>query len=96
MGGTTGGAGIYGKNNGTLLTLNGNLSVTGVGNKTLTMGGDSDITFNGLIADGAGSVINARTTGTTTNTRTTTLGNANNSFTGAVVPLMPPHPPVQV
>lgn len=85
MGGTTGGAGIYGKNNGTLLTLNGNLSVTGVGNKTLTMGGDSDITFNGLIADGAGSVINARTTGTTTNTRTTTLGNAGNSFTGAVV-----------
>jgi len=85
MGGTTGGAGIYGKNNGTLLTLNGNLSVTGVGNKTLTMGGDSDITFNGLIADGAGSVINARSTGTTTNTRTTTLGNANNSFTGAVV-----------
>jgi len=85
MGGTTGGAGIYGKNNGTLLTLNGNLSVTGVGNKTLTMGGDSDITFNGLIADAAGSVINARTTGTTTNTRTTTLGNVNNSFTGAVV-----------
>jgi len=85
MGGTTGGAGIYGKNNGTLLTLNGNLSVTGVGNKTLTMGGDSDITFNGLIADGAGSVINARSTGTTTNTRTTTLGNAGNSFTGAVV-----------
>jgi len=85
MGGTTGGAGIYGKNNGALLTLNGNLSVTGVGNKTLTMGGDSDITFNGLIADGAGSVINARSTGTTTNTRTTTLGNANNSFTGAVV-----------
>jgi len=86
MGGTTGGAGIYGKNNGTLLTLNGNLSVTGVGNKTLTMGGDSDITFNGLIADGASSsVINARTTGTATNTRTTTLGNMNNSFTGAVV-----------
>jgi autotransporter-associated beta strand protein len=85
MGGTTGGAGIYGRNNGTLLTLNGNLSVTGVGNKTLTMGGDSDITFNGLIADGSGSVINARTTGTTTNTRTTTLGNAGNSFTGAVV-----------
>jgi len=86
MGGTTGGAGIYGRNNGTLLTLNGNLSVTGVGNKTLTMGGDSDITFNGLIADGASSsVINARSTGTTTNTRTTTLGNANNSFTGAVV-----------
>ena len=85
MGGTTGGAGIYGKNNGTVLTLNGNLSVTGVGNKTLTMGGDSDITFNGLIADGAGSVINARTTGTTTNTRTTTLGNTGNSFTGAVV-----------
>jgi len=85
MGGTTGGAGIYGKNNGTLLTLNGNLSVTGVGNKTLTMGGDSDITFNGLIADGASSsVINARSTGTTTNTRTTTLGNANNSFTGVV------------
>jgi len=86
MGGTTNGAGIYGKNNGTLLTLNGNLSVTGVGNKTLTMGGDSDITFNGLIADGASSsVINARSTGTATNTRTTTLGNANNSFTGAVV-----------
>jgi autotransporter-associated beta strand protein len=85
MGGTTGGAGIYGRNNGTLLTLNGNLSVTGVGNKTLTMGGDSDITFNGLIADGSGSVINARTTGTTTNTRTTTFGNAGNSFTGAVV-----------
>jgi autotransporter-associated beta strand protein len=84
LGGTTGGAGIYARNNGTLLTLNGNLSVTGVGNKALTMGGDGDIAFNGLIADGVGSVISARTTGTTTNTRTTTLGNANNSFTGAV------------
>ena len=84
MGGTTGGAGIYARNNGTVLTLNGNLSVAGVGNKALTMGGDGDIAFNGLIADGVGSVISARTTGTTTNTRTTTLGNANNSFTGAV------------
>jgi autotransporter-associated beta strand protein len=85
MGGTTGGAGIYAKNNGNTLTLNSALSVTGVGAKTLSMGGDGDITFNGLIADGVGSVINARSTGTTTNTRTTTLGNANNSFTGAVV-----------
>jgi autotransporter-associated beta strand protein len=85
MGGTTGGAGIYAQNNGKTLTLNSALSVTGVGNKTLSMGGDGDITFNGLIADGSGSVINARSVGTTTNTRTTTLGNANNSFTGAVV-----------
>jgi len=84
MGGTTGGAGIYAQNNGKTLTLNGNLSVTGVGSKTLSMGGDGDITFNGLIADGSGSVINARSVGTTTNTRTTTLGNANNSFTGVV------------
>jgi len=84
MGGTTGGAGIYAQNNGRTLTLNGNLSVTGVGNKTLSMGGDGDIKFNGLIADGSGSVINARSVGTTTNTRTTTLGNANNSFTGVV------------
>lgn len=85
MGGTTGGAGIYAQNNGKTLTLNNALSVTGVGTKTLSMGGDGDITFNGLIADGSGSVINARSVGTTTNTRTTTLGNANNSFTGAVV-----------
>jgi len=84
MGGTTGGAGIYAQKNGNTLTLNSALSVTGVGAKTLSMGGDGDITFNGLIADGAGSVINARSVGTATNTRTTTLGNANNSFTGAV------------
>jgi autotransporter-associated beta strand protein len=84
MGGTTGGAGIYAQNNGKTLTLNSALSVTGVGTKTLSMGGDGDITFNGLIADGSGSVINARSVGTTTNTRTTTLGNANNSFTGVV------------
>ncbi len=72
---------------GATYTFDSNLGVSGTGNKTLTFatsGGltGQGITFNGLIADTAGSVISVRGNGS--GNGTFRLGNASNSFSGGV------------
>jgi autotransporter-associated beta strand protein len=82
--GTTGGLSLLanGATNASL-TLNGNINSTGAGAKTLTFGGYSTntLTLNGLINENGGVnsvVIGASSSGTVV------LGNANNSFSGAI------------
>ena len=83
MAGTTGGLTLTAT--GAVLTVTSSLSVVGVGNKTLTLassGGNCGFNFNGLIADGSGSVISVRFNGS--GNGTSSLGNASNTFTGGV------------
>ena len=83
MAGTTGGLTMTAT--GAVLTVTSGLSVVGVGNKTLTLassGGNCGFNFNGLIADGAGSVISVRFNGSGSGANS--LGNASNTFSGGV------------
>ena len=83
MAGTTGGLTLTAT--GAVLTVTSGLSVVGVGNKTLTLassGGNCGFNFNGLIADGAGSVISVRFNGSGSGANS--LGNASNTFSGGV------------
>ena len=83
MAGTTGGMTLTAT--GAILTVTSGLSVVGVGDKTLTLassGGNCGVNFNGLIADGASSVISVRFNGSGNGTNS--LGNAGSTFTGGV------------
>ena len=83
MTGTTGGLTLTAT--GAVLTVTSGLSVVGAGNKTLTLassGGNCGFNFNGLIADGAGSVISVRFNGSGSGANS--LGNASNTFSGGV------------
>ena len=94
--GTTGGGRVNGGTSAGILTLTSNPIVTGVGNKTFTLGNNG--VFSGVIADGGGSVIsltsaassawtlsNTNTyTGTTTVAGTLSIASASNIGTGAI------------
>jgi len=83
MAGTSGGLTLTAT--GAVLTVTSGLSVVGVGNKMLTLassGGTCGFNFNGLIADGASSVISVRFNGSGSGANS--LGNASNTFSGGV------------
>jgi len=82
LAGTTGGGAIknYAADANATVTINTNLLVTGVGNKTFTLGGSNTgkNTFPALVTDGAGSVISL----TKADAGRWILANTNNSYTG--------------
>ena len=85
LSGTTGGGSIIAAN--ATITMTGNLAMSGTGNKTLffTSSGSSNtfnLTYSGLIAEGAGSVLSLTFAGSGNGNHT--LTNASNSFSGAV------------
>ena len=84
LAGTTGGLNLYAEGTAdSILTINGNINSTGVGAKTLNFAGYSNntLTLNGVINEngGANSVVIG-----TSQSGTVVLGNANNSFSGAI------------
>jgi len=79
LSGTTGGGVIDNRGTGTL-TITKNLAVSGIGNKTVTLGGTNAAanTFSGVIADSGGSVVSLSKTGVGSWTLSTA-----NTYTGS-------------